>query len=117
VRGDTREEPGSPKFSEDADKVVIREDYFDTGKRLYYQMSSKGGKSSQNSDKSNKSTSIQAGTTPPMHALLGELKMRSSLEGRSNPGSYDSPFFEPGSSQRPLKPRVDPFKKFENLPS
>lgn len=117
MRGETKEEPGSPKFSEDADKVVIREDYFDTGKRLFYQMSSKGGQSSQNSDKSNKSTSIQAGTTPPMHALLEEIKMRSSLEGRSKSGSYDSPFFEPGSSQRPLKPRVDPFKKFENLPS
>jgi hypothetical protein len=63
-------DPGSPKFSEDADKVIIREDYFDTGKRLYYELSSKGGQSSQNSDKSNKSTSIQAGATPPITALL-----------------------------------------------
>jgi len=54
--------------------------------------------------------------TPPALKIFEDQKIRSSLEGRSNPGSYDSPFFDPGST-RPMKPRVDPFKKFENLPS
>jgi hypothetical protein len=51
--------------------------------------------------------------------------MKSSLEGAlatlgaNGSASFDSPFdHTPGNlSSRPSRPRVDPFKKFDNLPN
>ena len=37
--------------------------------------------------------------------------------GATGSGNFDSPFEHGSTSSRPSKPRVDPFKKFENFPT
>lgn len=56
-------------------------------------------------------------------AQTNTIPLRSSIEGalgifdprKSSGSNFDSPFEHGSNSGRPTKPRVDPFKKFENF--
>ena len=101
---------------------MIREDYFTAEKnKLFYQISTKNSGNSCSSSHSNVSSDQGKKFSPPFIAQIGfnnlpterSSIMKSSLEGGTF-GYYDS---HEVNSSRPSKPRLDPFKKFDNLNS
>ncbi|TNV83151.1 hypothetical protein FGO68_gene3795 [Halteria grandinella] len=126
------EEDCTSKFSEGSN-IIIQEDYFqpDGTKKLENKIEgSKDGSSAKSIEASSQSNasgahkqSSQFMSSPQQLAGRKVLNMgivQTSLEGvLKSKGSYaESPFENSGSSsQRPQRPRVDPFKHFDALPN
>lgn len=128
------DEVDSPKFSEGG-QIIIQEDYFEVeSKKLSnpQMFGSKDGSSDKSIDHSSNTSghprerkvSEMIEQSPVLHSgnfrktshLIGQQSVEGALANLSNP--FDSPFEHSGSSSsRPSKPRVDPFKKFDALPS
>ncbi|CDW78071.1 UNKNOWN [Stylonychia lemnae] len=104
-----------------SDNIMIKEDYFTAEKnKFYYQISNKHSGYSNSSAHSNKSSEFSKKGTPPFIPQINCLPttqgsstvLKSSLDGNGGFGNFDMHDF---NSNRPSRPKIDPFKKFDNL--